>query len=108
MGVYKCITELLNILYEGDYTMNNYKIAVQRNLKEVIEMLKGEGFDVVIYEDWNGPVDVTILSGINSEYEEIEPTQCRIVGGDDDKMLLIDATRMSLEKILHYVKTIKC
>ncbi len=86
--------------------MKNYKIAVQRGLGKIFEMLEGEGYDVVIYENNKEDVDVTILSGINSEYEEIEPAQCRIYG--DKKMLIIDASNLSPDTVLNYVKNIKC
>lgn len=88
--------------------MKDYRIAVQKDLKEIIAILENEGFDVVIYEDNRDDVNVTILSGISSEYEEIEPAQCRIMGNEDQKMLIIDATDLNPEKVLDYVKKIKC
>jgi len=88
--------------------MKDYKIAVQRELKDVIKVLEDNGFDVVIYEDYDGPVSVTILSGISSEYEEIEPAQCRVMGPDNEKVLIIDSTGITPEKVLSYVQKIKC
>ncbi|MDK2918687.1 MAG: hypothetical protein PWQ37_1420 [Candidatus Petromonas sp.] len=63
---------------------------------------------MVSYEDYDGDADITIISGIDSEYEEIETTQCRVCGPNDKQMLLIDATRLTPEKVLEYVKTIRC
>jgi hypothetical protein len=77
--------------------MKNKKIAVQRGLNEIMEILKKEGYDVVLYEDNKDDVDVIILSGIDSEYEETEYAQCRVYG--DKKMLLIDASRLVLLSI---------
>lgn len=87
--------------------MMNYKIAVQKGLDEIMDVLKKEGYNVVVYEDNKEDVDITIISGIDSEYEEIEPAQCRAYG-NDKKMLIIDATRLTPETILKYVKNIKC
>ncbi|EOD01227.1 YkuS family protein [Caldisalinibacter kiritimatiensis] len=86
--------------------MENKKIAVQRGLNKIIELLKKEGYDVVLYEENKEDVDITIVSGIDSEYEETEYAQCRVYG--DKKMLLIDASKLDLETVLRYVKDIKC
>lgn len=87
--------------------MKKYKIAIQQGLNEISDLLTSNGYDVVPFETSKDRVDVTIISGVDSEYEEIEPAQCRI-SGSDEKMLVINATRLSPEKVLEYVENIKC
>lgn len=87
--------------------MKNYKIAVQQGLNEISDLLSSKGYDVVPFETFKDKVAVTIISGVDSAYEEIEPAQCRNCGGDEE-MLVINATRLSPEKVLEYVENIKC
>ncbi len=91
----------------GRYDMKNYKIAVQQGLNEISDLLSSKGYDVVPFETFKDKVAVTIISGVDSAYEEIEPAQCRNCGGDEE-MLVINATRLSPEKVLEYVENIKC
>jgi len=87
--------------------MKKYKIAVQQGLKEIVDLLKSKGYDVVPFEASGNNVDITIISGVDSEYEEIETAQCRAWGQEGD-MLVINATALSPEKVLEYVENIKC
>ena len=87
--------------------MKKYRIAVQRGLNEIAELLKDKGHDIVEFETSKSDVDVTIISGVDSAYEEIETAQCRFCG-PDEKMLVINATTLSPEKVLEYVENIKC
>ncbi len=87
--------------------MKKYRIAVQQGLNEITQLLKDKGHDVVQFETSKANVDITIISGVDSAYEEIETAQCRVCG-PDEKMLVINATTLSPEKVLEYVENIKC
>lgn len=87
--------------------MKKYTIAVQRGLDEISTLLKDKGYDVVPLETSKNNVDITIISGVHSEYEEIQTAQCRSLG-QDNKMLVINATGLSPEKVLEYVENVKC
>ncbi|WP_432662308.1 YkuS family protein [Wukongibacter baidiensis] len=87
--------------------MKKYRIAVQQGLNEIAELLKDNGHDVVEFETSKDDIDITIISGVDSAYEEIETAQCRVCG-PDDTMLVINATTLSPEKVLEYVENIKC
>ena len=87
--------------------MKKYKIAVQQGLMDISQLLKDRGHDVVPFETSKDHVDITIISGVHSAYEEIETAQCRNFG-PDNKMLVINATNLSPEKVLEYVENIKC
>ncbi len=78
--------------------MKNYKIAVQSGLSEVEAALKKEGFDVYKYGTAGFDADVTVITGIDEAYEEIQPAQYHANG--KKKMLVVDATNSSTEVIL--------
>ena len=77
--------------------MNRVKIAVQNGLSEVETMLKNEGYDVYKYGHAGLDANVTIITGTDGEYEEIEPAQ------KHGKMLVINATRISTQDVLDQV-----
>lgn len=81
--------------------MKNIKIAIQKGLNEVKETLINEGFQVFDYETAGLDADVTIITGIDEAYEEIEPVQYHKNG--DKNMLIIDATNASPETVLNRV-----
>lgn len=81
--------------------MKNYKIAVQSGLSEVEEALRNEGFDVYRYGSAGLDADVTIITGIDEAYEEIQPAQYHANG--KKKMLVIDGTNSTTETILKRV-----
>lgn len=81
--------------------MKNYKIAIQSGLKEVEEILRNEGFSVYNYETSGLDADITIITGIDEAYEEIEPEQYRANGKKE--MLIIDATNTTPEEVLKKV-----
>lgn len=87
--------------------MKKHKIAVQQGLNEIYDLLTNKGYDVVPLETSKDNVDITIISGVDSAYEEIETAQCRNCGSDE-KMLVINATSIPPEKVLEYVENIKC
>lgn len=87
--------------------MKKYRIAVQQGLSEIANLLWDKGYDVVPFETSKDDIDVTVISGVDSEYEEIETAQCR-VWNSKGKMLVINATKLSPEKVLEYIENIKC
>ncbi len=83
--------------------MKDYKIAVQRGLEEVEAALKQEGFDVHKYGTAGLDADVTIITGIDEAYEEIQPAQYHANG--KKKMLVIDGTNSTTDEIMKRVHT---
>jgi len=73
------------------------KIAIQRGLEEVKDILIKEGFQVTPYGKDDFDADVTIITGVEEAYEEIQPAQYH------GKMLVIDATNTSTEDIIKRV-----
>lgn len=89
--------------------MKNYTIAIQGGLQDIELALKKEGYNIVPFLESGLNADICIISGVDSEYEEIETAQCRLRGtGEDDQVLLINASGLSPEKVLEYVKNNKC
>lgn len=91
----------LGYLYNGGDTMKNYKIAVQRGLSDVESALKKEGYDVYPFGTAGLDADVTIITGIDEAYEEIQPAEYHANG--KKPMLVIDGTNSSTEVILKRV-----
>lgn len=81
--------------------MNKVKIAIQKGLEEVKNMLLTEGFNVVDYETSGLDADVTIITGVDEAYEEIQPAEYHSNGKKN--MLVIDATNSSPGEILKRV-----
>ena len=81
--------------------MNKYKIAIQSGLNEVETVLRNEGYDVYKYGHAGLDADITIITGIDEAYEEIQPDQYRSNG--KKSMLVIDATNSKTEDILERV-----
>lgn len=81
--------------------MKNYKIAIQSGLNEVENALKSEGFDVYKYGADGLDADITIITGVDEAYEEIQPVQYHANG--KKQMLVIDGTNSSTEMILKRV-----
>lgn len=78
-----------------------YKIAIQSGLNEVENVLKNEGFDVYPYGKAGLDADITIITGVDEAYEEIQPAQYHANG--KKQMLVIDATNTTPEKVLERV-----
>ncbi len=78
------------------------KIAVQTGLNEIMETLKGKGYNVVPYRDGGTDIKVTIINDVDEEYEEIEPVS--FMGEGDSSMVVIDATRLSQDQVIHFVE----
>jgi cephalosporin hydroxylase len=78
--------------------MNKIKIEVQNGLDELMVSLTNEGFDVYKYGEAGLDADVTIITGIDEAYEEIEPAQFHKNG--KKQMLVIDATNRTTQDVL--------
>lgn len=81
--------------------MKNYKVAVQSGLSDVEAALKAEGFDVYKYGTAGLDADVTIITGVDEAYEEIQPAQYHQNG--NKKMLVIDGTNTTTDVILERI-----
>lgn len=88
--------------------MKNIKVAVQSGLKDVESLLVEKGFEVVPYRTSGLDVDVTVITGVDSAYEEIEPAQCRLSKNEDHDMLVINATNLTPEQVLNYIEKNPC
>ena len=81
--------------------MKKIKIAVQSGLEEIEAILKQEGFDVYKYGKAGFDADVTVITGIDGAYEEIQPAQYHANG--KKPMLVVDATNSTTNEILKRV-----
>ena len=81
--------------------MKKIKIAVQNGLAEIEALLKQEGFDVYKYGKAGFNADVTVITGIDGAYEEIQPAQYHANG--KKPMLVVDATNSTTDEILKRV-----
>jgi hypothetical protein len=83
--------------------MDNLKISIQKDLTALEEKLKAEGFEVVHFGKNDKDADVTLLTGINHDYEEIQNTSCHpnITGRGN---LVVDVAEMEFEEILNIIK----
>lgn len=70
------------------------KIAIQKGLDDVKELLISEGYEVTNYGHNDSDANVTIITGVDEAYEEIQPAQYH------GKMLVIDATNTTTEDIM--------
>ena len=55
--------------------MKNIKIAIQDGLPEVKEALTTEGYEVYRYGEAGLDADITIITGVDDVYEEIQPSE---------------------------------
>lgn len=74
------------------------KVEVQNGLSEVENMLRQEGFDVYKYGNAGLDADITVITGIDEAYEEIQPAQYHSNG--KKRMLVVDATNSTPNEIL--------
>lgn len=88
--------------------MKRFKVSLQKGLKHLEESLLNEGFEVCYDGECMIEPDVTIISGIDSAYEGIENMQCMIDSSGGTGMLLIDATNLSSENVLHLIRNNHC
>jgi len=101
---------LITIIYgyylNGGVIMKDPIISIQKGLDEYKEALEAEGFEVHYsgYED--SKANVTLISGIDEAWEEIEPSECHPNG--DYCMLVLDVSNMSVEEVVETVKSKEC
>lgn len=81
--------------------MKNIKIAIQDGLPEVKEALTTEGYEVYRYGEAGLDADITIITGVDDVYEEIQPSEYHQNGKKE--MLIIDGTNKSTATILENV-----
>ncbi|MBN2795686.1 MAG: YkuS family protein [Clostridia bacterium] len=81
--------------------MKGIKVEVQNGLNEVMSLLESEGFDVFSYGKAGLDADVTIITGIDDAYEEIQPAEYHCNG--NKRMLVIDATNKKSNEILNQI-----
>lgn len=74
------------------------KVEIQNGLNEVENMLKQEGFDVYKYGHAGLDADITVITGIDEAYEEIEPAQYHCNG--KKRMLVVNATNATPNEIM--------
>lgn len=81
--------------------MKGIKVEIQSGLNEVMTLLQSEGFDVYPFGKAGLDADVTIVTGIDDAYEEIQPAEFHCNGSK--KMLVIDATNKNSNDILQHL-----
>lgn len=81
--------------------MKNIKVEVQSGLDEVMHTLMAEGFEVYPYGKAGLDADITIVTGIDDAYEEIQPAEYHCNG--KKKMLVVDATNKTTNTILKHI-----
>lgn len=86
--------------------MKNPIISIQKGLENYKEALLEEGYEVHYSGYDDGEANVTIISGVDEAWEEIEPSECHPNG--DKCMLVLDVTNMSVEDVLKTIKTKEC
>lgn len=79
--------------------MKKLKISIQDGLQEVTDKLKDAGHEVFHFGEGGLHADVTIITGVDSEYEEINNSQI-MKNGPDECMLVINATGMNPDQVL--------
>lgn len=88
--------------------MKTYTIAVQDGLDAIKALLQEKGHTIVPYSEINHTAEIAVISGIDSAYEEIETAQCLANKPDGHEMLLINATSLTPEQVLHHIEHNLC
>ncbi len=78
------------------------RIAVQTGLNELMETLKNKGYNVVPYRQGGDNIKITIINDVDEEYEEIQPVS--FMGEGENEMVVIDATKLSQNQVIHFVE----
>lgn len=87
--------------------MKKHTISIQGGLQEIEKRLITEGHTLVPYDQAGLDADVVIISGVDSEYEEIEDAQCRM-GLNNSEHLLINATKLTPDQVVKYIEDYQC
>lgn len=88
--------------------MKTYTIAVQDGLDAIKALLQEKGHTIVPYSEINHTANIAIISGVDSAYEEIETAQCLPKKSGAHEMLLINATSLTPEQVLHHIEHNLC
>lgn len=78
------------------------KIAIQTGMENLENALQSKGFEVVPFRNGGENIGITILNGIDEEYEEMDPVT--FMGEGLNQMVLLDASRLDENKIIEYVE----
>lgn len=81
--------------------MKGIKVEIQNGLDDIYNQLKHEGFDVFHYGQAGLDADISIITGVDEAYEEIQPAEYHCNG--KKKMLVVDATNKSTNIILQQI-----
>jgi len=86
-----------------------YTIATQPGMDDVAEFLISKGHKVCKSGVCGIEPEITLISGINMEWEQMDANQCLIVDDEGDrKMLLVNITGLSNEEILEKIDNNYC
>jgi len=86
--------------------MKNPIIAIQKGLDEYKEAFEAEGYEVHYSGYDDSKANVTIISGVNKAYEEINSSECHPTS--DACMLVLDISDMTVDEALKTVKNKIC
>ncbi|MBM7561034.1 YkuS family protein [Fusibacter tunisiensis] len=78
------------------------KIAIQRGLENIETLLTEKGYQTVRYGDGGKGIGITVINDVDEAYEEIDPVT--FYGTGEKAMILLNASKLSDEEILKYVK----
>ncbi|MBK5252630.1 MAG: YkuS family protein [Peptostreptococcaceae bacterium] len=86
-----------------------YTIATQPGMDEVSKFLIAQGHIVCKDGTCGIKPDITLLSGIDMEWEQMNADECLIIDDESNKkMLLVNITGLSNEEILEKINTNYC
>ena len=88
--------------------MRKQKISIQPGLEAIESVLIREGYEVVHFGENDLDADVTVMSGVDTTWEEIEDAQCMYDGKKEHEMLVINAGEMSPDKVLDLIRNNQC
>lgn len=88
--------------------MKSKKISIQKGLNDIEQLLVNSGYEVVSIGQNDDDAAVTIFTGVDNAYEEIEPAQCRFSGDSEHEMLVINASGMTPDQVLNLIKNNHC
>jgi hypothetical protein len=86
-----------------------YTIATQPGMDKVAEFLSSQGHKICKDGTCGINPDITLISGINMEWEQMNTNECRIIDDENNKkMLLVNITGLSNEEVLEKINTNYC
>jgi len=91
------------------YVNRSYTIALQPGMDKLADFLSGKGHKVCKSGACGIEPEITLISGVNMEWEQMDSNQCRIVDDESDrKMLLVNITGLSNDEILEKIDNNYC